>query len=192
MQCCQTYGNVTRYGDFTPNWRFSKSFSSRISPIGAWRKGWRISDITLATPGIWPILFSDISEWNNDYSDTFDFRRGWVGELGVVTFFVLKVPDYKSAMLIYFIYIYSHICIKLSLHDAWYVFVVRHVWMCQKDSSNLTHTVCFDVSIYRPSGKPDERMTHLLKLDAFFHTHDVRIMTHDASRIRTTHHVDLA
>ncbi len=26
----------------------------------------------------------------------------------------------------------------------------------------------------------------------FFHTHDARIMTHDASRIRTTHRVDLA
>ncbi len=51
------------------------------------------------------------------------------------------------------------------------------------------------MSIYRPIGKPDvtnERMTHLLKLDTFFHTHDARIMTHDASRIRTTHRVDLA
>ncbi len=38
-------------------------------------------------------VFSDISERNNDYSDTLDFRRGWVG---VVTFFVLKVPDYES------------------------------------------------------------------------------------------------
>ncbi len=44
-------------------------------------------------------FFSDISERNNDYSDTLDFRRGWVGE--DVTFFVSKVPDYKSAMLIY-------------------------------------------------------------------------------------------
>ncbi len=42
---------------------------------------------------------SDIAEGNNDYSDTLDFRRG--GEVGVVTFFVLEVPDYKSAMLIY-------------------------------------------------------------------------------------------
>ncbi len=60
--------------------------------------------------------------------------------------------------------------------------------MCPKGSSNLTHTVCFDVSIYRPISDPDvtnERMTHLLKLDTFFHTHDARIMTHDASRIRT-------
>ncbi len=67
--------------------------------------------------------------------------------------------------------------------------------MCQKDSSNPTHTVCFDVSIYRPVGELDvtnERMTHLLKLDTFFRTHDARIMTHDASRIRTTHRVDLA
>ncbi len=67
--------------------------------------------------------------------------------------------------------------------------------MCQKDSSNLTHTVSFDVLIYYPIGEPDvtnERMRHLLKLDKFFHTHDARIMTHDASRIRTTHCVDLA
>ncbi len=85
--------------------------------------------------------------------------------------------------------------VKLGPHNAWYVFVVRHVWMCQKDSSNLTHTVCFDVSIYRPNGEPDvtnEWMTHLLKVDTFFHTHDARIMTHDASQIRTTHRVDLA
>ncbi len=85
--------------------------------------------------------------------------------------------------------------LKLGPHDARYVFVV-HVGMCQKDSSNLTHTVCFDVSIYRPIGEPDvtnKRMTtHLLKLDTFFHTHDAQIMTHDASRIRTTHRVDLA
>ncbi len=74
-------------------------------------------------------------------------------------------------------------------------FVVRHMWMCQKDSSNLTHTVCFDVSIYRPIGEPEvtnKRMTHLLKLDTFFHTHDARIMTHDASQIWTAHRVDLA
>ncbi len=51
-------------------------------------------------------VFSDISERNNDYSDTLDFRRGWVGEVGVVTFFNLKVPDYESAMLIY-LYIYT-------------------------------------------------------------------------------------
>ncbi len=67
--------------------------------------------------------------------------------------------------------------------------------MCQKDSSNLTHTVCFDVSIYCPIGELDvtnERMTHPLKLDTFFHTHDARIIMHDASQIRTTHRVDLA
>ncbi len=67
--------------------------------------------------------------------------------------------------------------------------------MCQEDSSNLTHTVCFDVSIYRPIGEPDatnERMTYLLKLDTFFHTRDARIMTHDASGIRNMHRVDLA
>ncbi len=85
--------------------------------------------------------------------------------------------------------------LKLGPHDAWCGFVVRHVWICQKDSSNPTHTVCFDVSIYRPISEPDvtnERMTYLLKLDTFFHTHDARIMTHDASPIRTTHRVDLA
>ncbi len=43
-------------------------------------------------------VFSDISERNNNYKDTFDFRKG---EVRVVTFFVLKVPDYESAILIY-------------------------------------------------------------------------------------------
>ncbi len=77
--------------------------------------------------------------------------------------------------------------LKLGPHDVWYVFVVRHVWLCQKDSSNLTHTVRFDVSIYHPTGEPDvtnERMTCLLKLDTFFHTHDARIMTRDASEYK--------
>ncbi len=48
-------------------------------------------------------FFSDISERNNDYSDTLDFKREWVGEVAVVTFFVLEVPDFKSAMLIWVI-----------------------------------------------------------------------------------------
>ncbi len=65
--------------------------------------------------------------------------------------------------------------------------------MCQKDSSNLTHTVCFDVSIYNPIGEPDvtnKRMIHLLKLDTFFHTHDARIMTHDATGgLKVSRHV---
>ncbi len=52
-------------------------------------------------------ICSDISERNNDYFDTLDFRRGWVGEVGVVTFFVLEVLDYESAMFIY-IYIRSY------------------------------------------------------------------------------------
>ncbi len=50
--------------------------------------------------------------------------------------------------------------------------------MCLKRFSNLTHTVYFDVSIYRQIGEPDvtdERMTHLLILDTFFHTHDAQI-----------------
>ncbi len=56
------------------------------------------------------VIFSDISERNNDYSDPLDFRRGWgVGEVRVVTFFVLEVPDYESGMLIYiYIYIYLY------------------------------------------------------------------------------------
>ncbi len=44
------------------------------------------------------LRFSDILERNNDYSDTLDFRRGSVGVFAV---FVLEVPDYKFAMLIY-------------------------------------------------------------------------------------------
>ncbi len=42
-------------------------------------------------PNTWEqcFSFSDISERNNDYSDTLDFRRWWVK---VVTFFVLEVP----------------------------------------------------------------------------------------------------
>ncbi len=47
------------------------------------------------------LFLNDILEWNNDYSDTLDFRKEWVGEMGVVTFFVLEVPDYESAMFIY-------------------------------------------------------------------------------------------
>ncbi len=42
-------------------------------------------------------IFSGISERNNDYSDTLDIRGGWMGEVGLVTFFVLEIPDYKSA-----------------------------------------------------------------------------------------------
>ncbi len=57
------------------------------------------------------IIISDISERNNDYSDTLDFRRGWLGEMAVVTFFILVVPDYESVMLIYF-FIYIYICIR--------------------------------------------------------------------------------
>ncbi len=55
---------------------------------------------------IW-IIFSYISERNNDYSDPLDLRRGWVG---VVTFFVLEVLDYKFAILIPLYTIY--ICIR--------------------------------------------------------------------------------
>ncbi len=48
-------------------------------------------------------FFSDILERNNDYSDT------------VVTFFILEVPDYKSVMLIYFIY---EVHFKSNAHAA--------------------------------------------------------------------------
>ncbi len=37
-----------------------------------------------------------------DYSDTLDFRRVWVRG---AMFFVLEVPDYKSWMFIYLIFI---------------------------------------------------------------------------------------
>ncbi len=81
------------------------------------------------------------------------------------------------------------------VHTMHGTFVKHHVWMCQKDLSNLTHTFCFDVSIYHQIGEPDvtnEQMTHLLKLDTFFQTHNAWIMTHGASQIRTTHRVDPA
>ncbi len=39
--------SVTICGDFTPNWLFSKSFGSRINPIGAWRKGCGISNFQM-------------------------------------------------------------------------------------------------------------------------------------------------
>ncbi len=41
----------------------------------------------------------------------------------------------------------SYRVLKLGPHDAWYVFVVRHVWMCQKDSSNLTHSLLWCVNL---------------------------------------------
>ncbi len=66
--------------------------------------------------------------------------------------------------------------------------------MFQKDSANLIHTVCFDVSIYCLLGEPDvtnERMTST-QIRHIFHTHDARIMMHHASRIRTAHRVDPA
>ncbi len=46
------------------------------------------------------VVFSDISERNNDYSDTFEFRRRRVSEAGLNTFSILEVPDHKSALLI--------------------------------------------------------------------------------------------
>ncbi len=82
---------------------------------------------------------SDISERNNDYSDTLDFRRGWVGELGMVTFLVLKVPDYESAMLIY-LYIYIHRVIHLKcpkyqelrrIKDAFNPPTKFAMWLCR-------------------------------------------------------------
>ncbi len=76
---------------------------------------------------------------------------------------------------------FTGMSLKLGSHNAWYVFVVRHVWMCQKDSSNLTHTVCFDVSIYRSIGETDStQIRHI-----FSYT---RCANHDASCITNTNH----
>ncbi len=61
------------------------------------------------------VVFSDISEGNNNYSATLDFRRGRVVEVGVVTFFVLEVPDYESAM---FIYIHVKNCSSTCRSDV--------------------------------------------------------------------------
>ncbi len=56
---------------------------------------------------IFLVVFSDISEQNNDYSDTLDFRRGWVG---VVTVFVLEVPVYKyNVNILLYTYIHTYI-----------------------------------------------------------------------------------
>ncbi len=63
---------------------------------------------------------------NNDYSDTADFRRGWVGEVGVVTVFVLKVPDYESAMLIY---LYRRCHEKTSYVLNYAFFTLLHKWV---------------------------------------------------------------
>ncbi len=38
-----------------------------------------------------PFFFSDIWDQYNDYSDIFDLRRRWVGEVTVVTFFVFEI-----------------------------------------------------------------------------------------------------
>ncbi len=42
-----------------------------------------------------------------------------MGEMGVVTFFVLEVPDYESTMLMYFIYIYIYTSkfVTLCIYD---------------------------------------------------------------------------
>ncbi len=37
------------------------------------------------------LIFKDILKRNNDYSNIFDFKRGW-GGMGVITFFILEVP----------------------------------------------------------------------------------------------------
>ncbi len=52
------------------------------------------------------LYFSDISEQNDDYSDTLDFRRVEWGRWGSHVF-VFKIPDYKSVMLLYL-----YICIR--------------------------------------------------------------------------------
>ncbi len=53
------------------------------------------------------LFFSVILERNNDYSDTLHFSRWWVGEVGMVTFLVLEVPDYKSCYVNILIYLYK-------------------------------------------------------------------------------------
>ncbi len=54
-------------------------------------------------------IFSDISRRNNDYSDALDFRIEG-GEVGVVTYFVWQVPNYKSATLMYsYYYLYVYV-----------------------------------------------------------------------------------
>ncbi len=63
---------------------------------------------TITFDSFW--FFRVILKRNNDYSDTLDIRREWEGE---VTFFVLKVPDFKSAVLIY---LYVFICVRMR-HD---------------------------------------------------------------------------
>ncbi len=57
------------------------------------KSNWEIGEMRASNISRDKGLFSDISEWNNDYSDTLDLRMGWVGEVGMVTFFVLEVPD---------------------------------------------------------------------------------------------------
>ncbi len=85
-------------------------FRTRSSPytaVGSGRGGCAVAVVptfTLQNVSSNLTIFSDTSERNNDYSDTLDFRRGWMGEF---KFFVLKVPDYESAMLIY-LYIYMY------------------------------------------------------------------------------------
>ncbi len=88
------------------NVHLRKIFS--IKPSIKWRPPPQKSEFKIDGPGFWKItrdlrlnrphfwkyntyfshvgirVFSDISERNNDYSDTLDFRRG---EVGVVTFF---------------------------------------------------------------------------------------------------------
>ncbi len=57
------------------------------------------------------MFFSEILKQNNDYTHTLEFGRGWLGEVRIVTFSILEVPEYKSAMLIYTVYsICMYIC----------------------------------------------------------------------------------
>ncbi len=56
-------------------------------------------------------------------------------------------------------------------------------------------SVCFDVCQFTANLANQMwwmNKWHPLKLHKFLHTHDVQIMTHDASQTRTTLHVDLA
>ncbi len=51
-----------------------------------------------------------------------------MGELGAVTFFILEVPGYESAMLIYFMYIYRRRHEKTSYVSNYAFFTVLHKW----------------------------------------------------------------
>ncbi len=75
-------------------------------------------------------IFSNISEGNNDFSDTLDFRRRWLGKVLLVTFFILEVPDYKSAILIYL-----YTCIRsYDTGRSFDLIFMKFTWLAQVHS----------------------------------------------------------